>query len=149
MKIGELAKRVDCAVETIRYWEKEGLLPAPHRSEGNYRMYNEFHLERLLFIRNCRTLDMSLEEIRLLLNLRDQPRASCNNVNELIDEHIHHVVKRIEALKALEVQLRALRQRCTAEKQVEQCGILEGLATTTLPSAEADAETHLLGLRGH
>ncbi|GAD65023.1 MerR family transcriptional regulator, partial [Aquipseudomonas alcaligenes] len=57
MKIGELGKQADCQVETIRYYEREGLLPVPGRSEGNYRVYGKEHLERLVFIRNCRTLD--------------------------------------------------------------------------------------------
>lgn len=55
MKIGELAKATDCAVETIRYYERENLLPEPARSEGNYRLYTQAHVERLTFIRNCRT----------------------------------------------------------------------------------------------
>ena len=69
MKIGELAKATDCAVETIRYYERENLLPAPARSDGNYRLYTQAHVERLTFIRNCRTLDMTLDEIRSLLSV--------------------------------------------------------------------------------
>lgn len=149
MKIGELAKRVDCPVETIRYWEKEGLLPPPARTEGNYRNYGETHLERLLFIRNCRTLDMSLDEIRQLLRLRDQPNETCIEVNDLIDEHIRHVVVRIEALKSLESHLRALRQRCTQGREVDQCGILQKLSKETLPAAETPEETHGSGLHRH
>ena len=99
MKIGELAKLTDCPVETIRYYEKEGLLPPPARSEGNYRLYTQAHTERLTFIRNCRSLDMTLEEIRSLLNLRDSPQDQCESVNTLIDEHIHHVKARIDGLK--------------------------------------------------
>lgn len=133
MKIGELAKRVDCPVETIRYWEKEGLLPEPARTEGNYRVYNEAHLERLMFIRNCRILDMSLDEIRQLLQMGGRPHEDCGQVNTLIDDHIHHVVIRIKALQSLETQLRDLRQRCSAGRDVKQCGIIEGLSTTALP----------------
>lgn len=73
MKIGVLAKQADCPVETVRYYEREGLLPAPARTEGNYRLYSSEHLERLTFIRNCRTLDMTLDEIRRLLALMDSP----------------------------------------------------------------------------
>jgi len=91
MKIGELAKLTDCAVETIRYYERENLLPEPARSDGNYRVYTQAHAERLTFIRNCRTLDMTLEEIRSLLAFRDSPQDQCESVNALIDEHIHHV----------------------------------------------------------
>ena len=73
VQIGELAKRSDCKVVTIRYYEKEGLLPEPLRSSGNYRLYDEGHLERLQFIRHCRSLDMSLEEIKTILGLRAAP----------------------------------------------------------------------------
>lgn len=66
IKIGELAKRTGCEVVTIRYYEKEGLLPEPARSDGNFRLYGAAHVERLRFIRHCRSLDMSLSEIRTL-----------------------------------------------------------------------------------
>lgn len=99
MKIGELAKLTDTQVETIRYYEREGLLPAPARSDGNYRLYTQAHMERLSFIRNCRSLDMTLEEIRNLLNLRDSPQDQCESVNALIDEHIEHVTPASPACK--------------------------------------------------
>lgn len=95
MKIGELAKRTGCPVETIRYYEREGLLPEPARSEGNYRQYTLAHVERLSFIRHCRSLDMTQEEIRTLLALRDRPEADCGTANRLIDEHLHHVEVRM------------------------------------------------------
>ncbi|MET3715800.1 Cd(II)/Pb(II)-responsive transcriptional regulator [Pseudomonas sp. PvP001] len=111
MKIGELAKITDCQVETIRYYERESLLPPPARSDGNYRLYTQAHVERLTFIRNCRILDMTLDEIRNLLTLRDSPQDQCQSVNDLIDEHIHHVKARIDGLVALQEQLVALRQK--------------------------------------
>ena len=64
MKIGELAQIAQCTVETVRYYEKEGLLPSPARTAGNFRLYGLGHVERLRFIRNCRALDMSHDEIR-------------------------------------------------------------------------------------
>ena len=115
MKIGELAKATDCAVETIRYYEREQLLPEPARTEGNYRQYTQAHVERLTFIRNCRTLDMTLDEIRSLLRLRDSPDDACGSVNALIDEHIEHVQARIDGLVALQEQLVELRRRCNAQ----------------------------------
>src|SRR3546814_7885206 len=87
--IGGLAKRTESTVETIRYYEKEGLLPEPSRSDGNYRLYGEEHIERLRFIRHCRTLDMALDEVRTLLRSRDTPTEDCGDVNALLDEHIH------------------------------------------------------------
>lgn len=77
MKIGELAEKSHCNTETIRYYEKVGLLPEPERSEGNYRLYRNIHLERLRFIRNCRSLDMTHEEIRGLLAFMDGPAQDC------------------------------------------------------------------------
>lgn len=127
MKIGELAKRAACQVETVRYYEREGLLPAPARSEGNYRLYGQEHLERLVFIRNCRTLDMTLEEIRRLLALRDLPQESCAGINSLVDEHIEHVEARITSLQALRLQLSELRDRCNRVQDAEDCGILRHL----------------------
>ncbi|MFP6812291.1 MAG: MerR family transcriptional regulator [Moraxella sp.] len=76
MKIGELAKRTGATVETIRYYEKERLLPEPFRSEGNYRLYNEEHIERLQFILHCRTLDMALDDVRILLEYWESPAHS-------------------------------------------------------------------------
>ena len=75
MKIGELARIAMTQVETIRYYERAGLLPETARSEGNYRIYAEAHVERLSFIRNCRNLDMTLDEIRVLLRFRDAPSS--------------------------------------------------------------------------
>lgn len=127
MKIGELARLTGCQVETIRYYEREGLLAAPARSEGNYRLYREDHVERLTFIRNCRTLDMTLDEIRSLLKLQDRPEENCEGVNALIDEHIEHVKARVANLQALQEQLVELRNRCRSESAVEQCAILNQL----------------------
>lgn len=127
MKIGELAKKAGCQVETVRYYEREGLLPAPARTEGNYRLYGSPHLERLVFIRNCRTLDMTLEEIQRLLALRDLPHESCAGINSVVDEHIEHVEARINSLLALRDQLTELRDRCNSPQESEDCGILRQL----------------------
>src|SRR5690606_28959130 len=147
MKIGELAKRTQCAVETIRYWEKEGLLPEPARTEGNYRHYTEAHLERLRFIRNCRTLDMGLDEIRQLLGLWDHPQENCGQVDALIDDHLDHVVTQIETLEALAGQLRELRQHCVEGRDINQCTITEVLTTSTV-SVET-SHSHLHAGRSH
>jgi Cd(II)/Pb(II)-responsive transcriptional regulator len=139
MKIGELARVAQCTVETIRYYEKECLLPAPARTAGNFRVYGLEHVERLRFIRNCRVLDMSHEEIHTLLGLADQAEQGCGAVNEVFDQHIAHVDERIRELTHLKQQLTALRQRCRSEQAVQSCGILQGLAAM---EAEPKAERH-------
>lgn len=127
MKIGELAQAARCTVETVRYYEREGLLSKPDRTAGNYRSYGAAHLERLCFIRNCRAVDMSHEEIRALLGALDRPSADCSPINVLLDGHIAHVDRRISELVRLKEQLTVLRNRCQAENSVETCGILQGL----------------------
>ena len=148
MKIGELAKLTDAHVETIRYYEREGLLPPPARSEGNYRLYTQAHVERLTFIRNCRGLDMTLEEIRSLLNLRDSPQDQCESVNALIDEHIQHVNTRIASLQALQAQLLDLRERCS-EGAPDHCGILDRLEVSGGVAALESEHSHVGRSHGH
>lgn len=144
MKIGELANQAGCSVETVRYYEKEGLLPEPLRTSGNYRDYSDRHVESLLFIRHCRALDMSHEEIRQLLHWRDHPLEPCGEVNALIDRHILHVTERIRSLQSLESQLKALRTRCNAEHEVERCGILQELTSNAgVTPALSEEENHL------
>ena len=127
IRIGDLAKRSGCEVVTIRYYEKEGLLPKPARSGGNFRLYGDAHIERLQFIRHCRSLDMTLSEIRALLGLRDNPTQDCGEVNVLLDNHIQQVEVRVEALLQLRQNLLALRGQCSGARPVQACGILLGL----------------------
>jgi Cd(II)/Pb(II)-responsive transcriptional regulator len=128
MRIGELAKAADTQVETIRYYEREALLPLAERTDGNYRVYGPEHVERLLFIRYCRGLDMTLGEIRALLRMKDSPPEDCSDINTLIDEHIKHVAVRIRELKALQRQLVELRSSCAGDGSVSECGVLSGMA---------------------
>ncbi|MEN9492185.1 MAG: hypothetical protein RJA63_2634 [Pseudomonadota bacterium] len=142
MKIGELAQVAQCTVETVRYYEKEGLLPAPARTAGNFRLYGSGHIERLRFIRNCRALDMSHGEIRILLSLADQPSEGCGAINSVFDQHIDHVDERIRELMQLKEQLSGLRKRCETEQAVDACGILHGLAAMET-EAKHERHTHL------
>lgn len=146
MKIGELAAASDAAVETVRYYEREGLLPAPARTESNYRSYGAEHLARLQFIRYCRGLDMSLGEIRVLLRLKDSPHENCADVNAVLDEHIGHVSRRIRELRALEKELRELRAQCQVAREAQECGILERLAQASNGPKKVAAAPHPKGV---
>jgi len=143
MKIGELAKATGTQAETIRYYEAEGLLAEPARTESNYRLYDRKHVERLSFIRHCRSLDMTLDEIRELLRFKDDPRANCGAVNELLDEHIGHVAERIRELKRLQAELKDLRTQCDARE--ESCGILGALDKKGKSGAPATRAQHVGG----
>lgn len=151
MKIGELAQASATPIETIRYYEREGLLPAPARTEGNFRVYEAMHLERLQFIRHCRGLDMSLDEVRVLLRFRDAPASDCGDVNALLDAHIGHVSTRIKELRSLERQLKELRQRCSETQASEACGILSGLQAAAQEAAQVAPKTvgHLRSVHKH
>ncbi len=143
MKIGELAKAAGTTVETVRYYEKEGLLPAPERGDNNYRSYGPQHAERLRLIRNCRALDMTQEEIRAILHLADSHAADCGPINDIFDAHIVHVDERIAELTQLKAQLGELRQRClSARPHAENCGILHGLAEMQVDE-RPERHTHL------
>ncbi len=91
MRIGELASSVGLSVATIRYYEQEGLLDKPARSDAGYRAYGDGVVERLGFVQRCRALGIGLAEIRRLLQLRQAPTADCGEVDVLLDEHIRKV----------------------------------------------------------
>jgi Cd(II)/Pb(II)-responsive transcriptional regulator len=141
--IGELARRTQCQAETIRYYEREGLLPRPARSQGNYRQYETMHVERLSFIRHCRSLDMTLDEIRALLDFRDARTGDCAAVGALLDEHMHHVADRIAQLRRLQRQLQQLRALCETPGQAERCGILKEMARAAKDSSAAAPSGHV------
>jgi Cd(II)/Pb(II)-responsive transcriptional regulator len=131
MRIGELAVVTGTKIETIRYYERVGLLASPERTEGNFRIYALAHAERLSFIRHCRSLDMTLDEIRALLHCKDAPTENCGDVNTIVDAHIGHVAARIRELRALEKQLKSLRERCQEARDAAHCGILNELSKTS------------------
>jgi Cd(II)/Pb(II)-responsive transcriptional regulator len=144
MKIGELSRAASTPVETIRYYEREGLLPDPPRSNNNYRVYGEEQKERLAFIRHCRSLDMTLDEIRVLLRFKDSPGDDCGAVNQLLDEHLGHVQARIRELQSLHEQLRSLRDQCGDPAMAGDCGIISGIARDAA-STDATPRAHELG----
>jgi len=126
--IGHVAQLTGCPIETIRYYERIGLLPPAARSAGNYRVYRAPHIQRLHFIRRCRLLNMPLDTIRLLLKALDAPEGDCNAVDQVLDRHIDHVLERVAELQALEKTLRELRGLCRAPRSAKDCRILLSLA---------------------
>ena len=127
MQIGELARKAECEVETIRYYEREGLLPAPARSQSGYRQYDVTLLGELQFIRHCRSLGISLAEIRTLQAYRAEPQQECWAVNQLLDQHLARLYQQIGSLQQLAQQLEQLRLRCQTSSTVADCAILQGL----------------------
>lgn len=127
MRIGELATATGVDVETIRYYEREGLLKPPARQANSYRVYGRAHLERLSFIRHCRALDIPLADIRQLINFLDQPGGDCGDIDRLIEAQLVRVQARLQSMRALERQLVELRKRCDSHHSMTECGILHEL----------------------
>ena len=117
MKIGALAKALGCTVETIRYYEQQGLIPPPKRTSGNFRQYNGEHLQRLSFICNCRNLDISLSEIKTLLNLENASKQQAEEINRVLDKHIKEVATRIHELAHLRMKLIELREKTVSNDE--------------------------------
>jgi Cd(II)/Pb(II)-responsive transcriptional regulator len=128
VQIKELSRATGVDVETIRFYEKQGLLPPPARRDNGYRDYAEPHLERLSFIRHCRALDMPLADVARLLSFLDEPEVHCADVNGLVDQQLARVRARLKSMRALEKQLMLLRSQCR-ETISGQCGILEELVS--------------------
>ena len=124
--IGALSGRTGCKIETIRYYEKIGLLPAPPRSAGGRRLYSHAHLKRLTFIRRSRQLGFHLHEIRELLNLVDGGSYTCDEVKKLTLTHAGEVERKIADLQRMRSVLREITSKCSGGK-VPDCPIIDAL----------------------
>lgn len=149
MKIGKVSGLASVPVETIRYYEKIGLLPKPDRDASGYRAYRNAHLNRLLFIKRCRNLDMTQDEIRELIRLSENPEADCHEVDVLLARHLNHVRDRLKELANLEQTLEQLQKACSdaGGTTVQECGILGGLSSELedLHKKHSDHENHVPG----
>jgi DNA-binding transcriptional MerR regulator len=131
-RIGEAARQSGVSAANIRYYEKEGLLPPGARGDNSYRLYSGADIHQLRFIRLCRAMDMSLDEVRSLLALDLRRKQDCDAAREALDDHLQHVRARLAELQALEADLLALRNRCDGSD--DHCHIIEAL------HARADAQ---------
>ncbi|WP_455429125.1 MerR family transcriptional regulator [Fodinicurvata halophila] len=123
-----LARRTGCNLETIRYYEKIGMMPAPPRTEAGYRIYNSSHVERLSFILRARELGFSLDDIRGLLTLVDRGMQTCAEVKERTERHLADVREKIADLKRIERLLAETAAQCSGE-EVPECPVLEALTS--------------------
>lgn len=126
LSIGQLSKRTGVKIPTIRYYEAMGLIDAPERSEGNQRRYTEDGLNRLSFIRHCRDLGFSIEDVKGLLELSQHPRKPCHDAHRIARRHLGNVQERIAKLQRLERELKRISD-CDAET-VADCAVIETLA---------------------
>ncbi len=124
--IGILSKETGVKIETIRYYEKVGVLPAPPRTDGGYRVYDLNYLKRLKFIRRCRELGFTLEKISSLLRLVDSHNYTCNEIKDITSKQLSEVRHKISDLKRLEKILKEMTGKCEGGK-VPECPILDAL----------------------
>jgi Cu(I)-responsive transcriptional regulator len=129
LTIGALARATDTKVETIRYYEREGLLTEPARTAGNYRAYTLQHLNRLSFIRRSRDLGFSLDQVRALLDLADQRDRPCEAVDAIAFAHLAEIDRKIADLQALRRELNSMITRCGCST-IAECRIIESLSPT-------------------
>ena len=145
VRIGDAARRSGVSAANIRYYEKETLLSPCSRSANSYRLYSDEDIHRLRFIRLCRAMDMSLDEVRTLLALGGEVPLDAHTACHTLDQHLEHVRTRLQELQALELDLRALRSRCDGRD--DHCHVIDAL------HAQADAQPAALeraaGIKRH
>ena len=126
MKISELALIAQVSVKTIRYYEQIGLLPSPTRTNNGYRHYQEKDIETLIFIRRCRELNIRLDDIKRLVETQQDPKSSCELVDNIIAEQLARIQQTQRELALLEQSLAALAS-CCKNHQIKDCSILQTL----------------------
>lgn len=141
-RIGDAARESGVSAANIRYYEKEGLLAPQARQDNDYRVYSAAEVHTLRFIRLCRAMDMSLDEVRTLLALDLRKKSDCAAADAALREHIGHVRERLAELRALEKNLLALQARCHGDG--DRCHIIEALHE----QADAAAPLHRQAVRG-
>jgi len=128
LNIGALSKAAGVKVVTVRYYENVKLMPQPSRTAGNYRVYKPEHLHRLRFIRRCRDLGFTLDQVRELLRLSLQGKRDCSGVDRITAKHLEDIELKIADLKNLAAELRRINRQCPGNRTIAGCRILEALS---------------------
>lgn len=127
MTIGQLARRTELNVESVRYYERRGLIPEPRRSESGYRLYSQEAIARINFIKRAKTLGFSLSEISELLSLRVDPESTCRMVRTRAREKTADIESKIETLQDMKRALVKLTASCRGSGPTSECPILDFL----------------------
>lgn len=134
LTIGELSKKTQCKVPTIRYFEDIGLLPPPSRTSGNQRRYEPEHVRRLVFIQHCRELGFQQNTVRDLLNLIENPSQNCEAVTSIARTRLEDVNRRITRLSALKDELERMIEDCKGG-EIADCQIIGSLDSPTIKNS--------------
>ncbi|RUL87938.1 Hg(II)-responsive transcriptional regulator [Tautonia sociabilis] len=141
LKTGELAQQAGVNVETLRFYERKGLLPDPPRRQSGYRQYPEESVDRIRFIKRAQEVGFSLDEIRELLALRVRPGTTCSGVRQRVEQKIRDVRRKIADLEAIERALTELTASCSSRGPISECPILENLDGEFPSPREAKAKS--------
>lgn len=125
LTIGKIARRAGMGIETIRFYERKGLIPEPPRRESGYRQYPESAVSRLRFIKRAKELGFSLKEIKELLSLRIAPDTTCDEVQQRAEVKIRDIEEKIRTLQGMKKALAALAAACPGRGPVSECPILD------------------------
>ena len=128
VKIGELSKQAGCTPETVRFYERRGLLNSPKRTASGYRNYDRSHVDELVFARHCRSLGLPLEEVGKLVALKRHPENVCDSANRLLEQRLAEIQAQMASLRTLMRLLKGLRGECGESRRAKDCGILRKLA---------------------
>ena len=135
LSIGALAQVAGVKVVTIRFYERIKLMPEPPRTEGNYRAYKQEHLHRLRFIRRCRDLGFTLDQIRELLRLSLHAKSDCSGIDRITAKHLEDIERKVADLKRLAAELRRINRQCRRSGPIAECRILEALSPDRMNGA--------------
>ncbi len=124
MKIGELAKKVNCSVQAIRLYEKEGLIPEPERTESGYRVYSDSYIEKINFIRNAKSIGLTLKKIKELFDLSQKETASRINAKVVLKKEIDNLNEKIKTFTSVKTFLEELNSCCEGSMPLDQCPIM-------------------------
>ncbi|MFV0443462.1 MAG: heavy metal-responsive transcriptional regulator [Planctomycetaceae bacterium] len=127
LKIGEVARQADVGIDTIRYYERQGLLAEPERRPSGYRQYDESVVARLRFIRHTKELGFTLNEIKELLALWFNRQTRCEHVRGLAEKKIHNIEEKVRRLNKMKQSLKQIVRQCVDRNQVDQCPLWLGL----------------------
>jgi Cu(I)-responsive transcriptional regulator len=128
LSIGDLSRATGVKVVTIRYYERIGLMPVPPRTEGNYRAYRPEHVRWLRFIRRCRDLGFTLDQVRDLLRLSSEKTRACQEVDRMTKLHLSTIEEKIADLARLAAELRRISRCCNGDGLIADCRIVEALS---------------------
>jgi MerR family mercuric resistance operon transcriptional regulator len=138
--IGQLSKTTGCAVETLRYYEKIGIINKPHRSSGGHRLYNKQHEKELRFVLKARQIGFSLSETRKLIELSNDEANTCTEVLDLSRHHLTVIAKKIDQLSALKDEIEALalscESCCAGKATAPECTIIKAFGSTGAPAVK-------------